>query len=93
MCKRVSLLALVVAVADATVFGDPALAGKSRLGTTIMAELTRPPYAEIFGDALLHLFPPKNNICYRLTVDDTQCGRSKRRICTEVPRANPIRPY
>ena len=68
--KRVFLIALVVAVAGATVFGGPALAGKPSLRTTVEAVLERPDGSE-HGDALLHLYPTKNKICYRLTVDDT----------------------
>jgi len=68
--KRAFLLALVVAVAGAMVFGGPALAGKPSLRTTVEAVLQRPDGSE-HGDALLHLYPTKNKICYRLAVDDT----------------------
>ncbi len=53
------------------VFGGPALAGKPSLRTTVTADLVRPTDTEIHGNALLHLYPTKNKICYRLTVDDT----------------------
>jgi len=69
--KRAFLLALVFAVVGAVVFGGPALAGKPSLRTPVTADLTRPPDTEIHGNALLHLYPTKNKICYRLTVDDT----------------------
>jgi len=68
--KRAFLLALVVAVACTTFFGGPALAGKPGLRTTVEAVLQRSDGSE-HGDALLHLYPTKNKICYRLTVDDT----------------------
>ena len=71
MRKRVFLIALVVAVACAMVFGGTALAGKPSLRTAVTADLTRPPDTEVFGNALLYLYPTKNKICYRLTVDDT----------------------
>ena len=71
MRKRAFLLALVVAVVGAVVFGGPALAGKPGLRTTVTADLTRPPDTEIAGSAYVHLYPTKNKICYRLTVDDT----------------------
>ncbi len=56
MRKRASLLALAVAVVGAVV--------------SVTADLTRPDGSQ-HGDALLHLYPTKNKICYRLTVDDT----------------------
>ena len=70
MRKRAFLLALAVVVAGATVFGGPALAGKPSLRTTVEAVLERPD-GSVHGDAVLHLYPTKNKICYRLTVDDT----------------------
>ncbi len=70
MRKRAFLLALVVAVAGATVFGGPALAGEPGLRTTVEAVLQRSD-GSVHGDALLHLYLTKNKICYRLTVDDT----------------------
>ena len=71
MRKRAFLLALVVAVAGVMVFGSPVLAGKPSLRTSLTADLTRQFDTEIFGNALLHLYPTKNKICYRLAVDDT----------------------
>ena len=70
MRKRAFFLALVVAVAGATVFGGPALAGKPGLRPTVEAVLQRSDGFE-HGDALLHLYPTKDKICYRLTVNDT----------------------
>ncbi len=71
MRKRAFLLALVVAVVGAVVFGGPALAGKPGLRTTLEADLGRSPSTEIAGTAYIHLYPTKNKICYRVTVDDT----------------------
>ena len=64
------LIALVVAVAGATVFGGTALAGKPSLRTTVTADL-RSPDDTSHGTAMLHLYPTKNKICYRLDVDNT----------------------
>jgi hypothetical protein len=68
--KRVFLIALVVAVAGAMIFGGTALAGKPSLRTTVTAQLESPGGTP-HGTALLHLYPTKNKICYRLDVDNT----------------------
>jgi CHRD domain len=68
--KRVFLIALVVAVASAMVFGGAAMAGKSSLRTTVTADL-RSSDGTPHGTAMLHLYPVKNKICYRIDVDDT----------------------
>jgi hypothetical protein len=67
----VILIALVVAVAGVMVFGGTAFAGKPSLRTAVTADLTRPPDSQVLGHALLYLYPTKNKICYRLTVDDS----------------------
>jgi CHRD domain len=68
--KRVFLMALVVAVAGTMVFGGTALAGKPSLRTTVTADLQGPDNVS-HGTAMLHLYPTKNKICYRIDVDNT----------------------
>jgi hypothetical protein len=68
--KRVFLIALVVAVAGAMVFGGTALAGKPSLRTTVTAALQSADGTS-HGSAQLHLYPVKNKICYRVDVDNT----------------------
>ena len=70
MRKRVFLISLVVAVAGAMVFGGTALAGKPSLRTTVTAQLETPGGTP-HGTAMLHLYPVKNKICYRVDVDNT----------------------
>ena len=64
------LIALVVAVASAMVFGGTALAGKPSLRTTVTADL-QSPNGTSYRTAMLHLYPVKNKICYRIDVDYT----------------------
>jgi hypothetical protein len=68
--KRMFLIALAVAVASAMVFGGTALAGKPSLRTTITADLQSPDGTS-HGTAMLHLYPVKNKICYKIDVDNT----------------------
>jgi CHRD domain-containing protein len=68
--RRVFLIALVVAVASVMVFGGTALAGKPSLRTAVTAQLESAD-GSLHGTALLHLYPTKNKICYRLDLDNT----------------------
>lgn len=70
MRKRVFLISLVVAVASLMVFGGTAMAGKPSLRTTVTAQLESPGGTP-HGTAVLHLYPTKNKICYRIDVDNT----------------------
>ena len=70
--KRLSLFALVAAVASAMVFGGPALAGDPRFATPVEATLAGPDDPNGSGVAYMKLYPVKNKICYTMNVEDIQ---------------------
>jgi CHRD domain len=76
--KRLALIALAVAVASVVVFGGPASAGKPGTGTLREAELSgaqvipTPGDPDGGGQGRFHLYPQKNKICYRVTVNNIQ---------------------
>ena len=74
MRKRLTVIALAVAVASVMVFGGPASAGKPGTGTVREAELTGAEVVPGPGDpdgqgmARIIFYPMKHKICYRVTV-------------------------
>lgn len=73
--KRIFLIAAVIAVAGAMVFGGTAVAGDARLRTGVEADLSGaaevPPGtgdADGTGQIQMGLYPVKNKICYTITV-------------------------
>ena len=75
--KRILLIAAVIAVAGAMVFGGTAVAGDARLRTGVEADLSGaaevPPGtgdADGTGHIQIGLYPVKNKICYTITVND-----------------------
>ena len=76
MRRRVFFIGLVVAAVGSVVFGGTALAGDPRLATVVEANLQGsnvvpgPGDPDGSGNVHMGLYPTKNKICYKLTVDN-----------------------